>query len=260
MQNLLTSRENETVKNACKIGQSKALRQSEKCFMAEGLKLSLDLAATLAPLKVFYTAAALDAKPQIASLGGVHYEINDSVAQKLADTKTPQGLFVIFEMPCATLDSIKQNGRYVCLENVQDPANVGTMLRSAAAFGFDGAVLSKGCADAFSPKAVRASMGAVGKIDIIQEVDMPDAVNALTAKNIAVYAAALQNAVALDEAVPQEGQGVAVVIGNEGNGLTDECIAAADKTVRIPMSPNVESLNAAAAASVLLCHFRRAGL
>ncbi len=260
MQNLLTSRENETVKNACKIGQSKALRQSEKCFMAEGLKLCLDLAKTLTPLKVFYTKEALEACAEIASLDGTHYEINDSVSCKLADTKSPQGLFVIFEMPCAPHSSIKQNGRYVCLENIQDPANVGTMLRSAAAFGFDGAILSKGCADAFSPKAVRASMGAVGKIDIIQDTDMPQIVRALQEKNIAVYAAALQNAVALDEAVPQSGQGVAVAIGNEGSGLTAQCIAAADKTVRIPMMPNVESLNAAAAASVLMWHFRRTGL
>ena len=254
--NVITSRDNETIKYACKIGQSKAFRQSERCFLAEGLKLCFDLAATLTVNKVFYTSTIQAAHPAVETLGGTHYEISDSVAQKLSDTKAPQGLFVLFSLPQISLDAISEKGRYLCLENVQDPSNVGAMLRSAAAFGFDGAVLSTGCADAFSPKGVRASMGAAGHIDVFTEVDMPSAIAALRAKGLPVYAAALQNSVPLETVSPEKGAGVAIVIGNEGNGLTDAAIAAASAAVRIPITDKVESLNAAVAGSVLLWHFR----
>ena len=254
--NVITSRDNETIKYACKIGQSKAFRQSEQRFLAEGLKLCFDLAASLTIYKVFYTSTIRCAHPEVETLGGTHYEISDSVAQKLSDTKAPQGLFVLFALPQKTMDEISAHGRYLCLENVQDPSNVGAMLRSAAAFGFEGAVLSNGCADPFSPKGVRSSMGAAGHINVFTEVDMPAAIAALRAKGMQVYAAALQNSVPLETVSPAKGAGLAVVIGNEGNGLTQDTIAAAGAAVRIPITDKVESLNAAVAGAVLLWHFR----
>ncbi len=256
MEKLLSSRENETIKYACKIGQNKAFRQSEQRFLAEGLKLCLDLATTCQVHTVFYTQRALQARPEIANLGGVHYEITDSVAQKLSDTKAPQGLFVLFVLPSFCADALQAGTRWLCMEQVQDPSNVGAMLRSAAAFGFDGAILSKGTADPFSQKGVRSSMGAIGRLHVWSEVDMPDAVAQLRTKGICVYAAALQQSVPLEQVVPPKDGGIAVLIGNEGQGLTEASMHAANIIVRIPMTNNVESLNAAVAGSVLLWHFK----
>lgn len=253
---LITSRENDTIKYACKIGQNRAFRQSEKCFLAEGLKLCLDLAKTLTPYKVFYTQDALLAAPEVELLLGEHYVVNASVAQKLSDTRAPQGLFVLFEMPQTGLDVIVPKGRYLALQNVQDPANVGAMLRSAAAFGFDGALLLDASADAFSGKALRASMGAAAHIAIVNGAQTNEAIAALRAANIPIYAAALQNSVPLASVFPAAELGVALLIGNEGQGLTQDVMAQADAAVRIPIASEVESLNAAVAGSVLMWHFR----
>ena len=151
-------------------------------------------------------------------------------------------------------------GRYLCLERVQDPSNLGALLRSAAAFGFDAVALSPGCADAFSQKALRASMGAAGKVPVVVVPQFPAFLRALGEKGCAVYAAALQNSRPLAEAVPPAGGGLALVIGNEGAGLSPEAVAAAGMAVRIPMTGAVESLNAAVAGSILLWHFRGVGL
>lgn len=253
--NCITSRDNETIKYACKIGRNKAFRQSEGCFLAEGLKLCCELARALTPLKVFYTLRALENCPALARLEGVHYEITDAVAEKLAETQATQGVFALFALPQASLETLQPGARYVCLENVQDPSNVGAVLRSAAAFGFDGAVLSQGSADAFSGKALRASMGAVAHISVIDNVVMPQLLQTCREKGIVTVAAALQRARPLSEIEPPQG-GLALLIGNEGAGLTEDTVASADAVARIPMTDRVESLNAAVAASVLLWHFR----
>ena len=252
----ITSRENETIKYACKIGQSKAFRQSEQRFLAEGLKLCLTLAGCFAASKVFYTAQALAAEPRIAALGDEAYEISDSVAQKLAETKSPQGLFVLFQMPEKIDFAPESLRRCLVLERVQDPSNIGALLRSAAAFGFDTVLLGEGCGDAFCGKALRSSMGALGALHLVQEVDVPCACEALRSGGVRVLAAALYGSIPLHEAEVSHKDRIALLIGNEGSGLTPAAIAAADVAVRIPMTDKVESLNAAVAGSVLLWHFR----
>lgn len=252
----ITSRDNETIKYACKIGQSRAFRQSEGCFLAEGLRLCVELCRSLSPSKVFYTSIIRAAHPEVARFGGEQFEIMPHVAEKLAETKNPQGVFALFPLPVLTLADLRQNGRYVVLETVQDPANVGAILRSAAAFGFDGAVLCGACADVFAGKALRASMGAAGRIAVIAAETVQDAVTALHERGVTVYAAALVGAQSLADIEPCPERGAALLIGNEGSGLTAQAVAAADKAVRIPMTDNAESLNAAVAAGVLLWHFR----
>lgn len=252
----ITSRDNETIKYACKIGQSKAFRQSEGCFLAEGLRLCAELCRSLSPLKVFYTSIIQAEHSEVERWGGEQFEIMPHVAEKLAETRNPQGVFALFPLPVRTLADLRRHGRYVVLETVQDPANVGAVLRSAAAFGFDGAVLCGACADAFASKALRASMGAAGRIDVLCAQSASEAVQALREKEIVVYAAALEGAQSLADTAPDAGRGVALLIGNEASGLTAEAVAAADCAVRIPMTDNAESLNAAVAAGVLLWHFR----
>ena len=226
----ITSRENAKIKYACRLASSGAFRRSEGKFLAEGRKLCPELCRGAALETLFCTEAALEKCPELAGLPGEHYLVEDHVADNLA------------------------------LERVQDPGNVGTLLRSAAAFGFDGVLLSDGCASVFAPKTLRASMGAAVRVPVMEVGAMPAAIAALRAKSITCLAAALYQSQPLSAARPGYPGGVCVVIGSEGQGLTEETIAACSGTVRIPMTDRVESLNAGIAGSILLWHFREESL
>lgn len=257
----ITSRDNEKVKQYQKLGKSCKERAAAGLFTAEGVRLCCDLAQKLVCRTAFVTQKVLDTHAAAAQLCAETYVITDAVAQKMSDTKTPQGLFCVFAMPSDeggfTPAAVQ---RCLLLEQVQDPSNVGALLRSAAAFGFDTVILGEGCADAYGPKAVRASMSAVGALCVVQHADIPAVCTVLRAEGVAVLAAALYNSVPLSGVDTAAMQKIAVLIGNEGNGLSAEAVAAADMAVRIPMSDKIESLNAAVAGSVLLWHCRGTGL
>lgn len=193
---------------------------------------------------------------ELAALGGRHFLVSDAVAAKLSDTKAPQGLFCVFPRRTKTLEAVRGGGRYVCLEHIQDPANVGALLRSAAAFGFAGAVLCGNCADPFSPKAARASMGTLAKVDIIFADETGQALAAFKACGIPSFAAALQNSVPLERVDTQRLPRGGASHRQRRQRPSAGTVAAADKAVRIPMAAGVESLNAAVAGGVLLWHFR----
>ena len=159
MDEKITSRENAKIKYACRLSSSAAFRRSEGRFLAEGRKLCPELCRGAQLETLFYTESAMAKCPELASLPGEHYLVEDHVADKLADVGTHQGVFGVFRTPVHTLDEVKTGRRYLALERVQDPGNVGTLLRSAAAFGFDGVILSDGCASVWAPKTLRASMG-----------------------------------------------------------------------------------------------------
>ena len=178
----ITSRENAKIKYACRLASSGAFRRSEGKFLAEGRKLCPELCRGAALETLFCTEAALEKCPELAGLPGEHYLVEDHVADKLADVGTHQGVFGIFRTPVHTLDETKTGGRYLALERVQDPGNVGTLLRSAAAFGFDAVVLGPGCASPLSPKTLRSSMGAAGRLPTLHSDDLPAALAALRAR------------------------------------------------------------------------------
>ena len=252
----ITSRENAKVKYACRLASSGAFRRAEGRFLAEGRKLCPELCRGAELETLFCTESALEKCPELSELPGEHYLVEDHVADKLADVGTHQGVFGVFRTPVHTLEEVKTGGRYLALERVQDPGNVGTLLRSAAAFGFDGVLLSKGCAAPFAPKTLRASMGAAGRLPVAPVQDLPQALQQLRARGVVCLAAALYHSRPLDEAPQSYPDGLCAVIGSEGQGLTDAAVAACTSTVRIPMTDRVESLNAGVAGSVLLWHFR----
>ena len=256
----ITSRDNAKVKYAAKLGSSAAFRTAEGRFLAEGAKLCPELAKGAQLEMLLCTEKALQKHPELAELPGEHYLIMPHVAEKLADVGTNQGVFGVFRTPAPGWERVKPGGRYLALERVQDPGNVGTLIRSAAAFGFDGVLLSDGCAAPFAPKTLRASMGAAVQLPVLCVGEMPAAVARLRSLGIPSLAAALYNSKPLSEVGCDWPQGLCVVIGSEGQGLTDETIAACDAAVRIPMTDRAESLNAGIAGSVLLWHFRGMGL
>ena len=255
--NVITSRENPRIKRACALRDSEKQRAAAGLFFAEGPKLCLELARGCRAAELYATAPALAHTPALAALGPAVVEITQPVAEKLAGTRSTQGVFALFETPATDPAPLLAAARRIlALEAVQDPGNVGTLLRSAAAFGFDAVLLGPGCAAPFSPKVLRASMGAAGRLPLGVCADLPAALGALRGRGVACLAAALYKARPLDAVGTQFPGGVCVVIGSEGQGLSDAAIAACSAAVRIPMTDRVESLNAGVAGSILLWHFR----
>lgn len=259
MAEFISSKDNQKIKYACKLQQSASFREKEKLFFAEGPKLCLELAKDCVNKVIYYTEAALEQYPDLQKIGGQQFFVSEPVAEKLAGVPSPQGVFGIFEMPSHTLETIPQNGHYFCLEAVQDPGNVGTLIRSAAAFGFDAVICSEKCASPFGAKALRASMGASGRIPIVLVKEMKDALQTLKQQGVFTVAAALYRSKSLEQVNGIFEKGVALVIGNEGQGLTEETVLTCDVAVKIPITEQVESLNAAAAGAVLAWHFRKEG-
>ena len=204
----------------------------------------------------FTTTRVIEAVQAIRALDGVTTRVAPHVAEKLAGTKSSQGVFALLQAPAPPTHLLHSAHRLLALEGVQDPGNVGTLLRSAAAFGFDGVLLGPGCAAPFAPKTLRASMGAAGRLPVLVVSDLPAALTALRGRGVTCLAAALYHSRPLDEVGTDFPGGVCLVIGSEGQGLTDAAVAACDAAVRIPMTDLVESLNAGVAGSVLLWQFR----
>lgn len=251
----ISSRDNERVRRAVKIASSTAARGEAGLFFAEGKKLCFDLARVQRPVTAFFTEELLAAAPGAGELAAENLLVSEPVAAKLAGTKTTQGLFCLFALPQPSFDELAPERGLLLCEDVQDPSNVGAVVRSAAAFGYGGVVLSPGSADPFSPKALRASAGAALRLPILSGQPLAALAARLKGEGATLYAAALQK----EALTPEESRPAgpfALLVGNEGAGLSDEALLLADICVRIPMQGGVESLNAAVAASVLMYTFR----
>ena len=235
----------------------KSKRREAGSFVIEGARLANDALLSGAKLTAaFITEQAREKYGEcclaLVQSGIPVYDVTPAVAGCLADTRSTQGIFCTAIMPQDELEiqKIDPQGAYLALEDIQDPGNLGTMLRTAEAMGIKGVLLSAGCTDAYSPKVVRASMGAVFRLPFYSGVNMPDAVALLKSKGIKVYAAVADGG---DDILDYSlGGGVAAVIGNEGNGLTQECIEACSGRITVRMQGRAESLNAAAAATVII--------
>ena len=175
--------------------------------------------------------------------------LSEDVFSRIADTKTPQGILCVVKRVSSSIEEMfRENGIWLLLEDIQDPGNLGTIIRTAEGAGAAGIFLSSGCVDIFSPKVVRSTMGSIFRVPFVKDCDLKETVRFLKEKSVTVYAAGIRDALLYDEAEYREG--AAILIGNEGNGLTDETCENADYKVIIPMSHEVDSLNAAAASAV----------
>ena len=246
--------------------EQKKFRKEQQLFVAVGHKLVDDLLPAfdctfLAALKEW-----LDTRREVvetlARKGCEIQEVSAEELQKASLQKNPQDVLAVFHQRQAegAPEHILKEQLCLGLDGVQDPGNVGTLLRSAAAFGFDAVVLGPGCASPLSPKTLRSSMGAAGRLPTLHTEDLPAALQKLRARGVTTLATALYRSRPLDEAGNDFPGGLCVVIGSEGQGLTEETIAACSGTVRIPMTDRVESLNAGIAGSILLWHFREESL
>ena len=249
---VITSRSNPLVAYVRKLNAKRAFRRAESAFAAEGPKLLAEALRWGAKVETVLCApgAALPELPDRTRVA----ELPEQLLAFVADTQTPQGIvFVCRGKPLAMPERL-EGRRWLVLDGVQDPGNVGTVWRTADAFGADGLILCNGCADPWNPKTVRATMGAVFRLPVYEGA-LKDAAERFAAASVPLYAAALREDTEDIRDVPLSA--AAVIIGSEGRGVSEEALALCQKTVKIPMRARCESLNAAVAASVALWEMAR---
>jgi len=185
------------------------------------------------------------------------FVVSEEIAEKLSDTKGNQGVFCICKMldKKTNIGKIKYNGKYIALEDVSNPSNFGAVVRTSEAVGLDGVIVSGGC-DIYNPKSLRASMGSLFRLQVVVEENLPQLLCQLRENGVKVYSG-VPDSSALKITEADMSGGVVCVIGNEGNGITEETKASSSQLVTIPMKGRAESLNAAAAASILIWEMMR---
>ena len=270
-QEIVTSRQNALVKLTASLADRK-FREREGLFRFDGKKLLLE--ALDAALPLFAVLLRESDADTILSAAGEREVPNgcravilpDDLFDRISEEKAPEGVIGVAKRlddrhktamaaDAAAFAQALSGGRALMLESVRDPGNLGTVIRSAAAFGVDLVVLSADCADLYHPRTIRAAMGTLFHTRVIVTRDFTAAVRHRTACGT-VYAAALDDsAVRLGEV--NFGPNDTVIVGNEGHGLSAEVLETATKKIYIPMAEGVESLNAGVAASVLLWELYR---
>ena len=245
---VLTSKDNPKVKRWIRLASDARFRRAEKRALIEGPHLlAAALQAGLRPITVLATEAFTDS----SLLGEKPVMLGKGVFRAIVEADTPQGVAAEIAIPAGK----KVDGPAVFLEGVQDPANVGAIMRSAAAFGIVRVVLDQACADPWSPRALRAGMGGQFGLSIVETKDLGAEIEAFKG---AVACTVPRGGVALADA-PLD-RAMAWLFGAEGHGLSDEAIRRADLKVTIPMTAGTESLNVAAAAAICLYQsFSRSG-
>lgn len=253
---VLKSNDNPKVKELSKLISSKKERISCNTFVIEGIKLlSEAFKENAVILSVFATAQALDKYCDVLSpIVDTYdfYEITDEISKKVSNAKTPQGVFAIIKSVYNWLDTIGENdNKLLVLNNIQDPGNLGTLLRTADAVGIDAAILCENCCEVYNPKVVRSTMGSIFRLKIVHEDSFDSVANWFKKNNIESFAAVINtDAESLNcISFPKR---CAAVIGNEGNGLCKEHISLCDRRLTIEMKGNTESLNASVAAAIIM--------
>lgn len=257
----ITARTNDKIKYAVRLGESASLRKEVGEFFLEGARLCFDAAQTGIEIKqAFFTAKALwkyaEYVEEIIAKSGINYEISAEVSQKLSGTENSQGVFCICSMKNnGSSDFLKPDGKYIALENLQDPSNLGAICRSAEAIGLDGLIVSGGC-DIYNPKALRAAMGSSLRMNIVSVESLEELIGAANGKGMLTLASVPRNTAVDIRKVSMEG-GVVCCVGNEGSGLSQAVIEKCKKQVVIPMNGRAESFNASAAAAILAWELKR---
>lgn len=247
----ITSQSNIRVKRLTALRRKARERREEQAFILEGERLFADAPRDMIR-EIYMTEEFLHDK-----LGGrAPFNctiLTPEIMKKVSDTETPQGVLCVAAMPSYSREQLLGSGvpLLLILENIQDPGNLGTMMRTAEAAGATGVLMSRDTADLFNPKTVRATMSAIFRVPFMYTDDLCGVIESLRKDHgVQTLAAHLKASRPYDE-TDCTGP-CAFLIGNEGNGLTDEAADAADCRVHIPMHGSIESLNAAMAAGILM--------
>ncbi len=259
----ITSKDNETIKHIKKLKEKK-YRDEYKEFIVEGIKMIEEALEEKAKIKSIIICD--DCKNQGTIPSNLMYEIakldciyvSEKVFISITDVVNPQGIMAIVEKPDNSEEQINyKENNFLLLDNIQDPGNIGTILRTADSLNIKQIIVSKGTADVYNPKVVRSTMGAIFRVKLIEVKDLVKTVKELKKHKIKVYATDLKTEKSIYDVDYSK---TAIVIGNESNGVSKEVLEEATDRIKIPMIGKTESLNAAVATSVILYEaFRSTG-
>lgn len=258
---LISSRDNPRIKKVAKLLSSANARKESGLFVAEGMRLCSDvLQSGIEIQSVFYTKQASERYGEkladVVKAAKESFLVEEKVFEKMGDTATPQGVLALCRIPdCGA--KFSANNMYIAMERVGDPSNLGAVARSAEAFGIDGIFLGGGGVDPFSPKALRASMGALVRLPVFVCPDFCTDMEQLKKQGARIVGTVVREGKSLVQFSFKKGD--IVVIGNEADGLSDSAADVCDERVTIPMSGRAESLNAATAATVFIWEMTKGG-
>ena len=263
---MITSTSNQQMKNISVLLKKSKERKNTKTFVVEGPRMVVE--ASIEALKAVYVAESFENSSENYELlkelrnkcdkaNAIYEVVADNVFKSVSDTQTPQGLMAVVRMPEYSLEELLDGERthLLLLESIQDPGNLGTMVRTGEGAGVTGVIMNKTTVDLFNPKTIRSTMGSIYRVPFYVTEDLAGTMKELQAKGISLYAAHLKGEHAYDEEDYTKACGF--LIGNEGNGLSDEIANLADTYIKIPMEGQVESLNAAISATLLMYETNR---
>lgn len=256
----ITSKENDNVKFVCALSQSAKKRRESGLFVLEGLRLCTEVVNEDVPLEYFfYTADSFskhaEVTRQLVNRAKKSFEVSGDVFKKMSDTQSPQGVLCVCKIPDPK-NKVLNNGRYLAFENSNDPSNLGAAARTADALGINGIILSSESCDPYSPKVLRASMGAMLRLPIITADDFLDEMKLRKDSGMRLIGSVIDRGAKTVTEI-EFFDGDIMLIGNEANGLTEQAKSLCDLLVTIPMRGRAESLNAAAAAAILMWEMQK---
>lgn len=256
---MITSTSNQQIKNIIQLTKKSKARKEQRLFVVEGIRMAVE--APIEQIEKIYVADSSKDKflPRLEEAGltreaGVFIElVDDKVMKAISDTVTPQGVLCVLKQKQYNLEDLlktEENPFFMILEDLQDPGNLGTIMRTGEGAGVTGVILSRTSVDIYNPKTIRSTMGSIYRVPFLYVDSIQDILPQLAKAGVRTYAAHLRGEHDYDQEDYQGG--TAFFIGNEGNGLTDELSEQADCLIKIPMKGQLESLNAAMAAGILM--------
>ena len=248
----ITSRQNPLMTHLRKLASSRSYRKKSGEYLCDGTKLLAEALKWGAEVKTAVFSEGVDIPPLPDGVRAVR--VSEELMRSVSPMETPQGALFTVALPEVQLPETLSGKHYLVLDGVQDPGNVGTILRTADAFDCDGVFLVNACADLYNPKTARATMGAIFRREAYT-VTAEELFALLRKSGVPLYGTALR-----DDTVPLAKANLAraaVAIGSEGRGLSQQVLDECAKTLKIPMNPRCESLNAAIAATVVLWEMYR---
>lgn len=245
---MITSRQNNQVKAWIKLNRKKE-REKTNLFIAEGFHLVEEAIKSQMSIKELIISEKLNNDLPNYTNGYPQTVISDELSKEIANTETPQGIFAVVEMP---RQSNQEHSKILLLDQVQDPGNLGTIIRSADAAGFTQVICGKGTVDPYNAKVLRSGQGSHFHVDI-QSADLNEYISKLKRQSIPVYGTDLSKD-SIDYKTVSPKDKVAIMVGNEGSGVSKELLGLVDDTLHIPIKGLAESLNVAVAASILMFH------
>lgn len=257
---MISSSSNVQIKNLVKLQKNARTRREQNAFVTEGRKMFEEARELDIIIRAYISESYLNELPIPAEdyFRKVEYEVvSDKVFQETADTMTPQGILAIVKKPSYTLEDFfkNQTSHLLLLENLRDPGNLGTLLRTAEGAGMTGVIMSKETVDLFNPKVVRSTMGSIFRIPFLYVEDFTNTLKELQMKDFSIIATDLQSKRNYTkEHYPDKS---AIVIGNESKGISDTTRKQADILVHIPMCGKLESLNASVAGGLMMYELYR---